>query len=68
MQASEKMETIQTYHSSRVTNPPRRIPGTADYRGAALVEPIQHQYGIIDPIVILEGEITLLTEAEIRGI
>ena len=44
------------------------IPGTADYRGAALVEPIQHQYGIINPIVILEGEITLLIEAEIRGI
>lgn len=44
------------------------IPETADFRGVALVEAIQHQYGIIDPVVILEGEITLLTEAGIRGI
>lgn len=43
------------------------IPSTSDYRGVALVEKNPHQYGIIDPIVILEGTITLLTEAEIRG-
>jgi CTP synthase (UTP-ammonia lyase) len=43
------------------------IPNTADFRGAALVETDQHQYGVVNPIVILEGEITLLTEAEIRG-
>ena len=43
------------------------IPGTADYRGVALVEKDKHLHGIIDPIVILEGKITLLTEAEIRG-
>lgn len=43
------------------------IPETADYRGVALVEAKPHQYGIIDVIQILEGEITLLTEAEIRG-
>ena len=42
------------------------LPETANYRGAALVEKKQHQYGYIDVIQILEGEITLLTEAEIR--
>ena len=44
------------------------IPGTADYRGTALVEADSHMHGFIDVIQILEGEITLLTEAEIRGI
>ena len=39
---------------------------TANYRGVALVEKKQHQYGFIDVIQILEGKITLLTEAEIR--
>ena len=43
------------------------LPGTADYRGAALVEADSHMHGFIDVIQILEGEITLLTEAEIRG-
>ena len=43
------------------------IPGTADYTGVALVEADQHMHGYIDVIKILEGEITLLTEAEIRG-
>jgi len=42
------------------------IPGTADYRGVALVEADQHLHGFIDVIQILEGEITLFTEAEIR--
>ena len=42
-------------------------PGTADYRGTALVETNQHQYGFIDVIRILEGEITLFSEVEIRG-
>lgn len=41
------------------------IPETANYRGVALVEKDQHQYGFIDVIQILEGEITLLTEEEI---
>lgn len=41
--------------------------GTADYRGVALVEADSHMHGFIDVIQILEGEITLLTEAEIRG-
>lgn len=41
------------------------IPGTANYRGVALVEKDQHFHGFIDVIQILEGEITLLTEAEI---
>lgn len=41
------------------------VPGTADYRGVALVEADQHMHGFIDVIQILEGEITLLTEAEI---
>ena len=44
------------------------IPGTADYRGVALVEKNQHMMGYINVIQILEGEITLLTEAEIRGV
>ena len=42
------------------------IPGTADFRGVALVEANSHQYGFIDVIQILEGEITLLTEEGIR--
>ena len=42
------------------------IPNTANYRGIALVETDQHMHGFIDVIEILEGEITLLTEAEIR--
>lgn len=44
------------------------LPDTPDYRGVALVEKDQHQHGFIDVIQILEGEITLLTEADIRGI
>ena len=43
------------------------IPGTADYTGVALVETDQHIHGFIDVIQILEGEITLFTEAEIRN-
>lgn len=42
------------------------IPGTANFRGVALVEKDQHQHGYIDVIQILEGEITLLTEEEVR--
>ena len=42
------------------------IPETANYRGVALVETDQYMHGFIDVIRILEGEITLLTEAEIR--
>ena len=44
------------------------IPGTAKYRGLALVEKDRHQHGYINVIQILEGNITLFTEAEIRGI
>ena len=43
------------------------IPNTANYTGVALVEKDQHLHGFIDVIQILEGEITLLTEDEIRG-
>ena len=43
------------------------IPETAKYRGLALVEKQPHQHGFIDIIQILEGEITLLTEGEIRN-
>lgn len=43
------------------------IPKTAEYRGVALVEAKPHQYGIIDVILILDGEITLLTEGEVKG-
>lgn len=42
------------------------IPGTANYTGVALVEKDRHMQGFIDVIQILEGEITLLTEAEVR--
>ena len=42
------------------------IPGTAKYRGVALVEADQHMDGGIDVIHILEGNITLLTEKEVR--
>lgn len=40
--------------------------GSAGYDGVALVETNQHQHGIIDVILILEGRVTLLTEAEVR--
>ena len=43
------------------------ISETANYRGVALVEADPHIHGYIDVIQILQGEITLLTEAEIRG-
>ena len=42
------------------------LPNTANYTGVALVEKDQHMHGYIDVIHILEGEITLLTEAEIK--
>ena len=42
------------------------LPGTANYRGVALVEKDQHRHGIIKVIQILEGKITLFTEKEIR--
>ena len=42
------------------------IPETANYRGVALVEKDQHMHGFIDVIQILEGEITLLTEDEVK--
>lgn len=41
-------------------------PKTSEYRGVALVETDQHQYGIVDVIRILGGKITLFTEKEIR--
>ena len=41
------------------------IPGTAKYRGLALVEKVPHQNGIIKVIKVLEGEITIFTEKEI---
>ena len=43
------------------------VPGASEYMGVALVEKDQHMHGFIDVIQILEGKITLLTEAEIRG-
>jgi hypothetical protein len=41
---------------------------TAEYDGVALVEKEAHQHGIIDVIIILDGEITLLTERECKSI
>ena len=43
------------------------IPDTSEYRGVALVEKEPHQYGIVDVIEILDGEITLLTEEEVKN-
>lgn len=42
------------------------LPETANFQGVALVEKGQHMHGFIDVIQILEGEITLFTEEEIR--
>jgi hypothetical protein len=42
------------------------IPGTSNYTGLAIVETDQHIHGFIDVIQILEGEISLFTEKEIR--
>lgn len=41
-------------------------PNSAKYSGVALVEKVQHQYGYIDVIEILEGKITLFSEEGIR--
>lgn len=48
----------QLHHSWR--------PESPDYDGVALVEKDQHMHGIIEVIQILEGEITLFSEREIR--
>ena len=42
------------------------IPGTAKYRGVALVDKELHMRGIIKVIKVLEDEITIFTEKEIR--
>lgn len=42
------------------------IPETANYEGVALVEADLHMHGIIAVIKILYGEITLLTEKEVK--
>lgn len=42
------------------------IPGTAEYTGLALVDANKHMHGIIDVIQILNGEITVFTEKELR--
>lgn len=36
------------------------IEGTAKYNGVAIVDKSEHQYGIINPIEILSGEIQLI--------
>lgn len=42
------------------------LPGTAEYRGVALVDKELHQNGIIKVIKVLEGQITVFTEKEIK--
>jgi len=42
------------------------LPGSAECRGVAIVEKDRHIHGYIDVIRIVEGEITLFTEEEIR--
>ena len=41
--------------------------GTAAYSGVALVEKDAHMHGFVDVIEILDGEIRLLTEEQIRN-
>lgn len=41
--------------------------GSAGYSGVALVEKDAHRHGVINVIQILEGEITLFTEEEVRN-
>lgn len=41
------------------------VPETCEYRGVALVEAEQHMHGFVD--VIVDGEITRLTEEQIRN-
>lgn len=43
------------------------VPGTSDYDGVALVEKDQHMRGFVDVIRILEGDITVFTEEELRN-
>ena len=40
---------------------------SSEYDGIALVEAKAHRYGIIDVIQIIEGEITIFTEEELRN-
>lgn len=42
-------------------------PNSAEYTGLALVEADAHMHGFIAVIEILDGEITLLTEEEVRN-
>ena len=42
------------------------VPETAEYRGVALVEADAHMHGFVNVIEILDGEITLLTEEEVK--
>lgn len=42
------------------------VPKTDEYTGVALVEKEAHMHGFVDVIQILDGEITLLTEEEVR--
>lgn len=69
---------IRTIHShkwllyKRIIAPNSQIhhqwrPQSAEYDGLALVEADQHMFGFIDVIQVLEGEITLFTEEEIRS-
>lgn len=73
-----KKDTIRRKHSRR-WSPYKQIiasnsevhhewlPETANYTGVALVEKNAHRHGFIDVIQIMEGEITLLTEAGVRN-
>ena len=42
------------------------LPDKSEYSGLALVEADLHMHGIIDVIRILDGEITVFTEKELR--
>ena len=43
------------------------IPGTSKYRGVVLVDKELHQRGIIKVIKLLEGEVTLFLEKEVKN-
>ena len=67
-----RMKHWKLYHTIKQATPNSQIhhewiPGTAKYRGVALVEKEAHENEIIKVIKVLEGKITIFTEKEIKG-
>ena len=66
-----RMRHRKQYHGIKEATPNTEfhhewIPGTAKYRGLALVDKEMHRRGIIKVIKLLEGQITLFTEKEVK--